>query len=196
MSYTVPRMWEGETVAVIATGPSLTREQCESVRDLPAIAVNDAWRLAPWAQVRYAADTKWWRANPEAVSQDVLCLGAQPNRPDGVEYIRTSGTHGFDPNPCYVRTGGNSGYQAIHVAIHAGAARILMLGFDMHGTHFFGPHKPPLTNTGDATMSKWAGRFRGLKNRGAEIINCTPGSRIAAFSVAELDDVLQEIFVR
>lgn len=191
MSWTVPRLWPGRTVAVIATGQSLTREQVEQVRDLPCVVVNDAWRLAPWAGVLYAADARWWRANPEALAFAGTKVCAQPNRPQGVEYMRHSGVGGFDPDPLYVRTGGNSGYQAVHVAIHTGAARILLLGFDMHGTHFFGPHRKGLKNTPPSDHAKWAKRFPGLIGHGAEIVNCTPGSAIECFPRMSITEALE-----
>lgn len=178
-------------MAVIATGPSLTREQVEQVRDLPTIVVNDAWQLAPWADVLYAADAKWWRANPEALAFAGTKVCAQPNRPTGVEYMRHSGQIGFDPDPMYVRTGGNSGYQAVHVAIHTGAERILLLGFDMHGTHYFGPHTKGLKNTPPSDHARWANLFPGLIGHGAEIVNCTPGSAIECFPCMSIAEALE-----
>lgn len=188
MSYRVPRMFDGQTAAVLATGPSMSQSVADSVRDLPAVAVNDAFRLAPWASILYAADRRWWEANPDALEFAGVKLCAQPGSP--VEYMRNSGTLGFDPNPQFVRTGGNSGYQAVHVAIQAGAARILLLGFDMRGDHFFGQHKAPLRNTSPDSFVRWADRFAGLKHCGAEIINCTPGSAINAFPFASLDELV------
>lgn len=53
--------WRGQTVAVIGGGPSLTEAQVETLREhgAKAIAVNDAFLWAPWADVCYAADAKW-----------------------------------------------------------------------------------------------------------------------------------------
>jgi hypothetical protein len=72
-AWSVPPEWVGETAAILASGPSLTREQCEAVRGkAKVIAVNnqaidtdcDGVRvpaMAPWADVLYAADAKWWQ---------------------------------------------------------------------------------------------------------------------------------------
>jgi uncharacterized Rossmann fold enzyme len=175
-------MWRGETVAIFGTGPSLTQQQVDSVEHLPTIAINDAYRLAPWADMLYAADIKWWEMNPEAhkfpgmkvscsytmIWPEILCL-------------RQTGTTGFEPKPDSVRTGGNSGYQAIHVAIHAKARKVLLFGFDFHGTHFFGRHEAPLRNTEPEQFLRWAPRFAELNGRGTEIVNCTPGSALDCF---------------
>lgn len=192
MSFAVPRMFEGETVAVLATGQSMSQEVADSVRELPCIAVNDAFRLAPWAAMLIAADKRWWDANPEAMGFAGLKISSQPG---AVNYLRPSGSMGFDPDPSRIRTGGNSGYQAVHVAIQAGAKRILLLGFDMHGTHYFGPHTKKvggraLGNPNPEKFRVWLDRFGGLANRGAEIINCTPGSALGAFPMARLDEVM------
>lgn len=196
MSYRVPRMWPGETVAVLATGPSMSQSVADQVRGLRCVVVNDAFRLAPWADILYAADRRWWEANPDALDFSGIRLCAQPGV-RGVGYMQHSGTQGFDPDPSRIRTGGNSGYQAVHVAIHTGAARVLLLGFDMRGTHFFGEHtkRTPdgvlLRNTSPETFRRWVQRFDTLKGHGAEIINCTPGSAISAFPFASIDEVLE-----
>lgn len=195
MSYTVPRMFEGQTVAVLATGPSMSQEVADSVRELPCIAVNDAFRFAPWAAILYAADRRWWDANPEALRFAGVKMSA-PGGPGGVvNTILQSGAVGFDPRPSRVRSGGNSGYQAVHVAIHTGAERILLLGFDMHGTHFFGPHTKQvngraLGNPSPEKFKTWIERFGALRHRGAEIVNCTEGSALDAFPMASLGEVM------
>lgn len=183
-------MWPGETVVVIATGQSLTQEQVAKVEGMPTIVVNDAWKMAPWADVLYAADKAWWIHHPEAMAFKGIKVCAQPNRPKGVEFIRPTGMYGFDPDPSCVRTGGNSGYQAVHVAIHTGASRILLLGFDMHGTHFFGPHQEPLRNTHPSSYPKWISRFKQLAIH-ADIVNCTPGSALTTVRCMSLDEALE-----
>lgn len=195
--WAVPRCWPGETVAVFATGPSLSQEVCDKVRDagLNAIAVNDAYRLAPWAGFLFASDLLWWRTHAEAVKDfSGHKVTTQPGRDiDGVHRLRRTEYDGYDPNPSHLRFGGNSGYQAVHLAIHTGAARILLCGFDMHtrgGIHFFGKHAEPLHNPTDNRMSRWAARFKNLNGHGAQIINCTPGSALTCFENRELDEVL------
>ena len=197
MKYRVPRMWEGETVAVLASGPSMSQEVADKVRGLHAIVVNDTYKLAPWADILYAADRRWWEANPEAAQfAGVKLCGQGGMLPDGVSVMMKSGTDGFDPNPNFVRTGNNSGYAAVHVAIHTGAARILLCGFDMHGTHWFGDHTKStpsgrrLSNPHESSFARWIARFQSLKGAGAEIINCTPGSAMKCFEYKPLEALI------
>lgn len=194
MTWTVPRLWPGQTIAVLATGPSMSQEVADKVlaAEVPAIAVNDAFRLAPWAAILFSSDLEWWRVKWDQVKDfRGVRVCSQPGRPmAGVERIRISADWGFDPDPSAVRFGGNSGYQAVHIGIHTGASRILLCGFDMHGTHFFGKHPEPLRNPHEHRFASWIKRFRDLRNCGAEIVNCTPGSRLDAFPRMELDEAL------
>ena len=51
--WSVPRIWEGKTVTVLAGGPSLTELVVDAVctSGCPSIAVNTSYRRAPWADV-------------------------------------------------------------------------------------------------------------------------------------------------
>lgn len=203
-TYTVPRMWEGRTVAVMASGPSMSQEVADRVRaaGLPAIVVNDTYRLAPWADILYAADRRWWEANPEAVTE---FAGTKLVAQSGLAFsdvilIQRSGNRGFDARPQFIRTGGNSGYAAVHIALHTGAARVLLLGFDMHGKHWFGSHsrRAPnnrlLTDPSPHSFALWCERFNDLRGAaGADIVNCTPGSALKAFRFSRLEDELEAV---
>jgi hypothetical protein len=191
--WSVPRMWEGATVAILASGPSMSQRVADSVRNVPTIAVNNCYELAPWAEMLYAADSSWWDHHAQRALKfaglKVTCHESVTYR--AVNWLRQSGVEGFDPDPKMIRTGGNSGYQAIHVAIQAGAKRVLLFGYDMHGTHWFGKHPSPLRNTDPQSYEVWVSRFSGLIGHGAEIINCTPGSAITCFPKMTLEEALQ-----
>jgi hypothetical protein len=190
--WSVPRMWEGETVIVLASGPSMSQEVADLTKNRITIAVNDTFTLAPWANMLYAADSGWWKAKPLALKFEGLKVTADERTPfPEVFCLQRTMVNGFDPNPGNVATGGNSGYQAVHVAIHAGAKKILLAGFDMSatkGAHFFGKHKRPLHDTDPVSYEWWKNRFNALKNRGAEIINCSPDSQLQCFPFGSLSD--------
>jgi hypothetical protein len=62
-----------------------------------------------------------------------------------LQLLQVSGQPGLDLRPGWVRTGGHSGYTAINLAVHLGATRIVLLGYDMMASpqgahHFFGAH--------------------------------------------------------
>ena len=60
MSITILPLWRNQTVVCIASGPSLTQDQVDQVKGLNTIAINDAYKLAPWANILYACDYQWW----------------------------------------------------------------------------------------------------------------------------------------
>lgn len=199
MNWTLPPMWAGQTVAVLASGPSMSQAVADRVRHLPRIAINDTYRLAPDADIVYASDSMWWRMNPEAVECHGIkasieaVRGIHPNVPDCVRVLRNTGRDGFDVNGS-IRTQANSGGVGIQIAVHAKAARVLLLGFDMHGGHWHPPHERPLGNPGPASFRRWIAHITGLAKAlpaGVQVLNCTPGSALTCFPMVSLDEALE-----
>jgi hypothetical protein len=171
----------------------MSQDVAEQVRaaGIPAIAVNDTYLLAPWADMLYAADAQWWERHPAA--KEFAGLKVSVSAVPGILQLQNSGTDGFEPHRMAIRTGGNSGYQALHIAIHAGARAALLCGFDMSnkaGLHWHGAHPAPLRNTDDHSYVKWAQRFSALRDRGTDVINTTPGSAITCFPSMTLEEAL------
>ena len=202
-AWSVEPEWKGETAVILASGPSLTREQCDAVRGKArVIAVNnqgidtdcDGVRvpaMAPWADVLYAADAKWWRhyadralrfAGRKVTIRDTLPWAE-------VYSLKQSSEHAiFDPRPTHLVSGGNSGYQAMHLAVHLGVSRIVLLGYDMKNgrgnrRHWFGNHPGRLDSRGN--FSGWLRAFDKLagvlKSMNVEVVNCTPDTALRAF---------------
>lgn len=196
--WTVPRCFAGQTVAVLASGPSMNQGQADMLRaaGVPCIAINSTFRLAPFAWALYAADAAWWT---HPLNRDALAFPGEKVSVEavaGVHMLQFTGTTGFDPNPTCIRSGGNSGYQGVHLAAHAGAKRILLLGFDMRGdSHWHGDHPAPLRKTEPEHYDRWIPRFDALAlelgRRDVEVVNCTPGSALKAFPMATLSEILE-----
>jgi hypothetical protein len=196
--WTVPPMWAGQTVAILASGESMSKEVADSVRLLgvPTIAINTTVELAPWADMLYAADAAWWERHKAAAAQ---FSGAKVTCSDvsmpGVLRLRNTGKVGFDEDRSCVRTGGNGGYQAIHIAVHAGAARILLFGYDMRGGHWHGRHPEPLRNAGESIYGRWIPQYQVLapilRARGVEVLNCTPGSALRVWPIVRLEEAME-----
>ena len=208
---TVERVWSGPVV-VIATGPSLTKEQVERVRisGVPTIAINDVYLWAPFADIVYFADAKWWKWQTERADRvepwkafagqrcTIHTTGHMTDDP-GCHILRNARKEGLSVNPEEICTGSNSGYQGMNIATLAGGDPVILLGFDMraHGGkgekpvhHFFGDHP-------DGTMPPYAmliSRFKtgaiAAKELGIRILNATPGSALDCFDRVELESVL------
>jgi hypothetical protein len=175
--------WPDSTVVCIASGPSLLAADVERCRGLRVLAVSNAIALCPWADAHYAADCKWWDWHED--------LANAPHPPkfsvSGIvkrKYFRTiqhliiAGSVGLDYRPTHVMTGGHSGYTAINLAMHLGARRIILLGYDMQRgpqgeEHFFGDHPDRTHLAYTARCKAYASLLRYLTPRGISIVNAT-----------------------
>lgn len=163
------------TFAVLATGPSMSQEVARRVMNrCSVIAVSDAFRLAPWADALASQDKAWWKHNPDAMDFAGRKFCGVPD---------VQGVERFEGIP----SSSNSGLLGLHVALKLGATRILLLGYDMHGAHYFGPHAAPLKNTTPQRFSVFQAQFRRFQPRGVKILNCTPGSQLQAYPMADLE---------
>lgn len=179
----------------MASGPSMSSSVAEVVRASghDSIVINSTYKLAPWASMLYACDAGWWFYH----AQEALKFqGLKVTQSDCVPFksvmcVKSTGTEGFDDNPSCIRTGMNSAYQAVHIAVHAGAKRILLCGVDMHGVNWHGPHPSPLRNTKqtgfDLMLKYWGTLAPELSGRGVEVINCSLDSALDVFPKARLE---------
>lgn len=190
----IQREWQGQTAAVFASGPSMTREQAESCRTLRCIAVNNqSFDCAPWADFIFGADRKWWiEYLPRVRDLPGRKLSVQIGQAlTGVEYLQPSKLV-FDDRPGYISTGGNSGYAALCLAVKLGASRVLLFGFDMREINGRPRrHEYPSNLNSKPRFNHWLPRFKELApelaKRGVEVINCTPGSALRCFPLQALD---------
>lgn len=195
----VPKLWPNSLVVCIATGPSLRAEDVQACRGQHVIAVNDAYALAPWADVLYACDHRWWAEYKGVPSFTGLKYALTPTPFADVQTLKNTGVDGIERDPNGLRTGQNSGYQALNLAVHVGASRILLLGYDMgkakHGrTHFFGEHPAKLRQTSPyaSFIKHFEHARKPLRNLGVEVINCTRGGFLNCFQRADLATALQK----
>lgn len=194
----VPRAYPGATIVCLGCGPSLTKDDVAKVRGRAVvIAINDAYRLAPWADVLYACDGKWWGWHPEALAfrGAKYALDRYAQRFAGVAVLKNTGTKGLERDPKGLRTGRNSGYQAINLAVLLGATKILLLGYDMQPRggqdHWFGPHPyrtAPIPY--DKILDVFPQVVEPLKAAGVTVINCTKGSALRCFPYLPIEEAL------
>mgnify|MGYP000877982445 CR=1 FL=1 len=211
--WTVPEAWPRCTVVCIAGGPSLTPAQVEACRDrvdengwrVRVIAINNAYQLAPWADVLYFCDDKWWQWHHRKLADwkgEILRLqgGLHDFGDRRIKVLRNLDQKGgLSERRDGLHTGQNSGYQAINLAVHYGAARIVLLGYDMHAplvggkpkTHWFGDHPGGTSPTVYEQMRPWFDTLaKPLAERGVEVINATPGSALRCFPRKTLQEAL------
>jgi hypothetical protein len=204
--WSVPRIWEGQSCAIMAGGPSMTQEAADAVRaaGIRSIAINNSYLLAPWADILYFCDKRWWEwhhkrqefkefAGVMVTLDNVELSSCAPQ----IKRLKNVGRLGLSLKPGEVFNGSNSGYQAINLAVQLGARRILLLGYDMGSrgkkTHWHGGH--PVSTPESVYRSLMIPAYSGMKKRtldlGVEVINATPGSALQEFPIMELNKALK-----
>lgn len=193
-----------KTAVILAGGPSLTLEQIEAARRSGhfTIVVNTTYEKMLDANVLYGGDFMWWKAHIADIRASKFKgeLWTQDNttalRWPEIKHIRGGHRPGLGRD--IVHSNGNSGAQAINLAVIWGYKRLILLGFDMklgpkgekhhHPDH---PHPCVQGQTFDEWLHKFVQIARDLHDLGVEVINCTPGSALKLFPMKPWNEVLQ-----
>jgi hypothetical protein len=210
--------WTGRNCIVAAPGPSLAAV-AKDVRlarcaySWKVIAIQDAYRLLPYADLLYGCDNHWWDVygdwdHPNKWSTHDDHKGTSNNKfangmadKYGINCVRGEPGSTFSLDPAIVRYGQNSGFQAINIAILKGCKRIVLVGFDMSyrggKAHFFGDHPEAFRQNSD-------GGFRGHVESFAvaaaalpkdiSIVNATPGSALTCWPVMDFDKATSSLW--
>lgn len=196
--------WNGETVVVVATGPSAGGVPLDLAKDKAKfIAVKDAWTLCPWAEVLYACDHHWWEHHRGVIPFEGLRIAFDPRTIEkylGMRFIKVDISRAHSDmlfeKVGRISWGGNSGFHAINLAAQFGAKRIVLVGFDMRvdqGKHFFGDHSYTKERPSKANVDKWGPSLDAqaplLSSRGIEVINCSAISALKAYPKRDFGSV-------
>lgn len=222
-------VWQGRTVVILGGGPSLTGAHFKAARRarqadrIRAIAVNDSYLHAPWADVDYAADVKWHRWHTHGLPKPELNLRAEEvaarwksfagqkcsieptakHVPDAVHILRNREArmaHGcqISRDPEFLFTGYHGGFQALNIAVLAGARTVLLLGFDARRgskgeAHWHGDHPVKSANS-DANYARMIESFdeAAADLAGVLVVNCSFESAITAFPKQAFESALAE----
>jgi hypothetical protein len=222
---TVQQVWVGETVVLIGGGPSLSQEQLDLIEiahsrgRIKCIAVNDAYLRAPWADVIYAADSHWhaWQEKgvekPGFTAEEVRerwksFAGQKCSIQNSGGNVTDESVHilrnkhfpqhgdGLSCEPGALVTGRHSGFQALNLAVLAGALKVLLIGYDGKSgadgkTHWFGSHPRPTPEANFVDQRRSFSRANiAIKACGVTVLNCTPGSAIDTFPKISLAEAL------
>lgn len=177
---------------LIAGGPSLDEFPWDKLRGEPCIAITRSFERAPWADVLYFTDARFWEWYHAELStwKGNIVTAAKPARIHPtfprMEFYKLTMARGLDLRPNCLRHGNSSGYAAINLAVHLGAKRIYLLGYDMKfkdgKSHHHGGH--PVRNT-ETVFTKMLPFFPSivepLKKHGIEVLNANPDSAIECF---------------
>ena len=196
-------------VIVAASGPSLTKDVAWTARkarwfgDHRIVAVSDAYKLFPCADILYSCDSEWWNIHDgvpdfrgEKWSSHDDVKGTSNDKRAcadkyGLKLVLGKNAPGFSTDQNMLHYGQNSGFQAVNLALLKGATKVVLIGFDMREVggqrHFFGNHPAGLRNNGD--YRNFIRAFEQAKPP-VPIINATPGSALKCYPMMDLREAL------
>jgi hypothetical protein len=198
--------WKGEPCAIIASGPSAKKANLSLLKGrMRVIAIKKNIELAPFADVVYGCDAPWWQSVqwlPTFKGLKLAYDGVVCNSETGIRKVEI-------PDPACNRllfdkvgtvgAGGNSGFQAINLALQFGVSRILLVGFDAHlrdGEHWYGRNNWMRANNPDAyNVQKWVKVITAsapiIAQRGVEVWNASETSDIHCFPKMKIEKAVQ-----
>lgn len=188
--WTAPRWWEGETVFVLASGPSVNDLDLSPLIGRRVIAVKSSHLTWPRADILFFADGRWWR-DPALRPKDfdgLIVSTATEVRDARVKLMKKMPPHALAEERHAVALARTSTTGAINLAVHMGAARIVLLGVDgkvaADGTrHCHGRKWPWPLKDGcfDQQAAEYAAIAPSAARLGVEILNANPASAIAVW---------------
>jgi hypothetical protein len=192
--------WKGQTVVIVASGPSAGDVKLShAIGKARFVAINESWRLAPWAELLYGADAEWWETRkgvPEfkglRASQDVNAC----RLPFGIKHVPVDFNQlgfAFDKLGT-IGWSSNSGAQVLNLVAQLQPKVIVLVGFDMTlkwGSHWHGDH--PRINPTHFSIAGWRNSINKfgpkILARGVEIINCSQVSTLTVFPKLPFDAI-------
>lgn len=143
-------------------------------------------------------DRKWWNeyaTELRAFEGELWTTNAEAARIYRLHHIRAEVGAGMPKEPGTIMLGSHSGYQAVQLAIHFGAARVVLLGYDLQAKtkqrHWHGNHRN-LGNPVPDRFPEWRREFHKLKREmlGVEIVNATRDTALECFDRVPLEEAL------
>lgn len=179
------------TFVLMASGPSMCKDDADLVRDWrdgetkKALAINNTYMLAPWADYIYACDRRWWDQYYDGVKKtctgELWCHDKKPTSQYGINRIDNG----------QFRNAGNSGVYAANLSITMlGAKKLILLGYDMQNTnglsHWHGDHPPNWP--APTNFGAWCGWMKRLAMAfpNIEIVNASRETALELFPRVDL----------
>lgn len=203
--------WSGQSCAIVATGPSASKANIKLLKGrVKVVAIKEAAvDLCPWADAVYGCDAAWWkyrRGLPDFKGlkiawdgtvrtqfPDVNLIRIKPHRPNvpGERWMSRI----LVDEPGVIGSGDNSAFQAGNMVVQFGARRIMFVGLDLQGTHYYGRNDWPRAGNPDPDVFKKCIRaFEDaaptLEAMGIDVVNASPVSALNCFRKMTIEQVV------
>ena len=226
MIWQVPKIWENGEVWIIGGGSSIIQQfeipqkVSQKVLEMKAsietyspflskihnkhvIGVNAAYLLGDWIDIIFFGDKGFYLSHARGLAgHSAMKVSCNPylNNINWVKFVQRDNTkvRGLTDNPKKVSWNYNSGAAAINLAVHLGAKKIVLLGFDMklqnNNQHW---HNVYNTSNKKRFHLPFERHLRGFPNiakdaekLGVEILNASPDSAITVFKKVNVKDLV------
>ena len=217
--WNAPEIWPDQTVYIIGGGQSVLDLDLRPIHKRPVIGVNNAFEKGPWVDVTFFGDKRWWENNWKKLFRHPCLIVTNNNwqyfrKVDRVKQMKRNNRAGIwwrtQNELCWNK---NSGGAAVNLAYLLGAAKIVLLGFDMkvgerkdlhsgHNWHDDHTRHHPKGPDDGIYKDRFIPAFRRIKvdldqlnmngngRRQVEILNASPDSAMDYFPIVALEDTL------
>jgi hypothetical protein len=194
--------WSGDDVAIIASGPSTKTAGIEQLRGkCRIIAIKENIDLCwKWCDLCYGCDASWWRNRNWLKDFPRLKVSFEAKH-EGIHRIDIDRhvDRILTETPGRLGSGGNSGFQAVNLAVQFGARRIMLVGFDMtdrSGLHWYGRNRGQnRSNPTEDNFRRWRAAFHAtapwFRDNGIEVVNASEHSAVTCFPRTTVEKALQ-----
>lgn len=193
------RDWEGETVFVVAGGPSVGAVDINRLRGQRVVVINSSYALVPWADALLFSDRRWWVEHQYRVREtfegQIITVTPPDKSYDGLLVLERQRSGGLSTDPTRLAWWHTSLTSAINMIVLRGAKRICILGLDGEGEWHHEPH--PLKWGRNASKFRLHGEAllaltEPLKTAGVEVYNCNLNSLHLMFTLTSFDYALRQ----
>ena len=191
-------LWKGRTAYILGGGPGLLAVDLERLRGERIVAVNNAFKVAPFSEICYFKDFVWFGWNAE----ELRLFGGMTvtscykfKRSSWIRVLREGHRSPFDTRRGRINRGTNAGFEAACLALKLGARKLVLLGFDMRvvegKANYHDEHR---REVGEHLYSfQYSPQFYIVRDfcdaQGIPVFNATPGSELEHFPIIPIEEI-------
>lgn len=232
MIWGIPKIWQDSECFILGGGASIIEQfnipqeivsevragtkplsayspYMEAIHHKRVIGVNTSFMIGTWIDMLFFGDRGFYLPREKQILNfprpRISCHEAFLKHPV-IKYVAKDNNHskGLTTKPDHISWNTNSGTAAINLAMHLGARRIILLGFDMDmvdgnkhwHNEYKNNHKPPRNRSPkqDVVFGRHLSNFpfvaKDAQRLGLEIINASLNSKIPQFPKVSLKEIL------
>ena len=207
MRTTIKPTWQDQDAFIVAGGTSVTQADVDLLKGRNVVVINSSYLSALWAPVLFFADERWWTREIYRTGNRLADFKGDIYTISGISKgsrlkrlgRQAPSKEGICSKPDTVTMQYTSVQAAMNLCVHKGAKRIILLGVDNKIDKATGRahHHEEYPKAWPRRETSWAQKFNNLettvqplKDRGIQVINCSPISELPWWPKQSLAEVL------